>query len=403
MKNKQYVPRSLEPELQAAAAEFPVVMVTGPRQSGKSTLLQHVFGDKRYLTLDDPVQRKLALDDPRLFLENAGDSCVIDEIQYTPELLSYIKMEVDKNRRRNGRFILTGSQHFPLMQNISESLAGRVATYELLPFAGREAGIPDSLIVADCFKMLYRGFYPDPLVHGVDRNRYYSSYLQTYIERDIRQIMAVHDLRRFQDFVELVAARAGSLLNLNEIAKECGVSFPTAKRWLSLLESSRIIFLLRPFHSNISKRVIKSPKLYFVDTGLLSYLLRYPDAETMRSGPMAGAFFENFIVAEALKHQSNHRTPYELYFYRDSNRNEIDLVVEYAQRFLLIEIKLTKTPRTADTDGIMRQMPFFRKARGSLLSFSETSTKLNDKVGIVPWTHLTGLLDSVAEGVNANE
>ena len=148
----------------------------------------------------------------------------------------------------------------------------------------------------------------------------------------------------------------------------------------------------------MSKRVIKSPKLYFVDTGLLAYLLRYPDAETMRSGPMAGAFFENFIVAEALKHQSNHRASYELYFYRDSYRNEIDLVVECAQRFLLIEIKLTKTPRPADTDGIMRQMPLFRKARGSLLSFSETSTKLNDRVGMVPWTHLTGLLDGATKG-----
>lgn len=398
MTTRRYIPRTLEPELKAAATEFPVLMLTGPRQSGKSTLLQHAFPDKTYLTLDDPLQRKLALEDPRLFLENAGEACVIDEIQYAPELLSYIKIEVDRDRNRIGRFILTGSQHFPLMQNIGESLAGRVATYELLPFGWREAGLQPTHQVADCFQALFRGFYPDPLAHGVDRNRYYGSYLQTYIERDIRQVMAVQDLRRFQDFIELLAARAGSLLNLNELARDCGVSFPTAKRWLSLLESSRIVFLLRPYHGNLAKRIIKSPKLYFIDTGLLAYLLRYPDSQTMRSGPMAGAFFENFIVAEVFKHQCNRRASYGVFFHRDSNRNEIDVIVECARRFLLLEVKMTKTPRADDASGLKRQLSLFEHSRGVVLSFCDTAMRVAPRIDIAPWTHLDTLLDGMADG-----
>lgn len=398
MTSRRYIPRTLEAEITAAAAEFPVLLLTGPRQSGKSTLLRYVFPDKNYLTLDDPLQRKLALDDPRLFLENAGDACVIDEIQYAPDLLSYIKIEVDRDRNRTGRYILTGSQYFPLMHSIGESLAGRVATYELLPFGWREAGLKPTLLVSKCFDALFQGFYPDPLAHGVDRNRYYGSYLQTYIERDIRQVLAVQDLRRFQDFIELLAARAGNLLNLNDLARDCGVSFPTAKRWLSLLESTRIVYLLRPYHGNLSKRLVKSPKLYFTDTGLLAYLLRYPDSRTMRAGPMAGAFFENLIVSEALKHQCNHRTPYGLFFYRDSNRNEIDLIVECARRFLLIEIKTTKTPRLDDAAGLKRLKPLFESSRGVVLGFGETTVRAAPGIEIVPWTHLDDLLDGMAIG-----
>ena len=394
---RTYIPRDLERELRAADAEFPVLMVTGPRQSGKSTLLQHIFPDKRYITLDDPIQRKLALEDPRLFLENAGPACILDEIQYAPELLSFIKMEVDRDRSRHGRFVLTGSQHFPLMHQMSESLAGRVAMYELLPFGWKEAGLAPTLNVMECFQALHRGFYPDPLAHGVDRKRYYGSYLQTYIERDIRQILAVQDLRRFQDFIELLAARTGQLLNLNEVGRECGVSFPTAKRWLSLLESSRVVYLLRPFHRNIAKRVIKSPKLYFVDTGLLAYLLRYPDGDTLRAGPMAGAIFENFIVTEALKLRCHTRAAYELYFYRDSNQQEIDLVVEAAQRFLLLEVKLSKTPSPDDAAVMKRQSALFPGARGAVLCFAEETIRAAESIDIGPWPRLYELLAALGE------
>ncbi len=391
---RRYITRDIEPELKEAAGEFPVVMLTGPRQSGKSTLLQHVFADHNYITLDDPFLRKQANEDSRLFLENAGRVAVIDEIQYAPELLSYIKMEVDRNRSHAGKYILTGSQHFSLMGNVSETLAGRAATYRLLPFAWREAKLPETLNVSACFETLFCGFYPDPLVHGVDSRRYYSSYLTTYIERDIRQILAVRDLTLFQNFIELLAARAGSVLNLNSVSNDCGVSYPTVKRWLSLLESTGVVYLLRPYHKNVSKRVVKSPKLYFTDTGLLAHLLRYPNAATMQKGPMAGAFFENFIVGEALKYKLNHNAKMDLYFFRDSNRREIDLIIESGGRLQLVEIKMSKTPNSGFADPIKRMMPVFNVDAGAvILSFTDQPYNLTAGIRMVPWLYIYELLD----------
>ncbi len=391
--SRKYIQRLLETELKAAVQEFPVVLVTGPRQAGKSTMLRHLFADMNYVTLDDPFQRKLALEDPNLFLEEAGDAVVIDEIQYAPELLPYIKMLVDADRSLTGRFVLTGSQFFPLMKDVGETLAGRVAVCELLPFSWNEACASRSGGVADTFETLWTGFYPDPLVHGVNRERYYASYLQTYIERDIRQLMAVQDLGLFQNFIELLAARAGNMLNLNSVSKQCGVSFPTAKRWLSLLESTRIVYLLRPFHGNVAKRIVKSPKLYFTDTGLLAYLLRYPDATTMRKGPMAGSFFENFIVIEALKHKLNHNLNVELFHYRDSNQNEIDLIIECAGSRQLIETKLSKTIGPADGGTMQRLAPALNDAPATVLSCMETPRRLNRAVQSRHWTALYDILD----------
>lgn len=389
---KRYVHRVLEKELKAAAMEFPVVVLTGPRQTGKSTLLRKTFHQYDYATLDDPLTRNIASDDPNSFLCRAG-KMIIDEIQYAPELLTFIKMAVDSKRQNQGRFILTGSQYFPLMSGLTESLAGRAVLYELLGFSMEETPLSSKPItVKSVFSAIYRGFFPELIVSGIDRNRFYSSYVQTYLERDIRQISSVHDLKVFQGFLELLAARAGSILNLNEISKECGVSFTSARRWLSLLETTRIVYLLRPYTKNISKRVIKSPKLYFTDTGLLAYLLRYPDPDTMQKGPHAGAFFENLALAEILKYKFNHNMNYEIYFYRDSNSNEVDIVLDYGISLKLFEIKLTATPRPQHISALKKIMGEFKSAQGYLVSFSPQKEKAAENIEMLPWREILGVL-----------
>lgn len=390
--DKTYVPRRIEKRLRHSAAQFPVLVLTGPRQSGKSTLLQKLFPGHKYCTLDDPFKRNQAISDPLSFLESLGEKTIIDEIQYVPGLLPYIKMAVDRDRGRNGHFLLTGSQIFPLMSGISESLAGRVALHELLGFSYEELStkeIATSSVVL--FNLLCRGFYPEPAVHGVNAQDFYRSYLQTYLERDIRQIRSVQDLHLFQNFLELLAARAGGILNLNEVAKECGISHTTARKWLSLLETTRIVYLLRPYFRNMSKRVIKSPKLYFTDTGLLAFLLKYPDAKTLLAGPAAGAFFENFVVVEALKYKFNHGSLFELYFYRDSNQNEIDLLLDFGQHLKLIEIKLTQTLRREFFMSMLRAAGTFPAAKSYLISLSQ-ETLVQDKISTRNWAAIKTIL-----------
>lgn len=383
---KKYIPRAIEKEIKAAAKEFPVVVLTGPRQTGKSTLLQNLFPAYEYATLDDPLTRRAAQDDPRFFLSRS-EHMVIDEIQQLPELLPYIKIAVDKNRHDYGRYLLTGSQCFPLMAGVGESLAGRAALYELLGFSSEEMPALDLSQPKSCFEAIFNGFFPEIIVHEAERNRFYSSYLQTYLERDIRQIASMHDLKVFQNFLELLAARSGSLLNLNEIAKEAAVSFTSARRWLSLLESTRIVYLLRPYTKNISKRIIKSPKIYFTDTGLLSFILRYPDAETLRFGPQGGALFENLVITELLKFKWNHNLNYELFFYRDSNHNEIDLVLDKGPSTNLLEIKLTETPRAEHYSTLKKITDAQARSRGYLLSFTRNKEKISEKIDSLPWTH----------------
>ena len=389
---KKYVHRVLEKELTAAAKEFPVVILTGPRQTGKSTLLQKTFREHNYVTLDDPLTRKQAHEDPKLFLSRS-DKMVIDEIQYLPTLLPFIKIAVDRTRRKNGHFILTGSQYFPLMAGISESLAGRAVLYDLLGFSLEEVPLLKKLQNMDAaFAAMFHGFFPEIVVHSVDRNRFYGSYLQTYLERDIRQITSVHDLKVFQNFLELLAGRAGALFNLSEISKECGISFASARRWLSLLETTRIVYLLRPYTRNVSKRVIKSPKLYFTDTGLLAYLLRYPDPLTMQKGPQAGAFFENFILGEILKYKFNHGLNFDVYFYRDSNHNEIDFVLDYGLLTRLVEIKLTLTPRHEHFAVLKKTVKEFKNAYGYLVSFAREHAPVAKNVTMLPWQEITAHL-----------
>lgn len=381
----KYVKRQIEQQLLKAAKQFSVVGLTGPRQSGKSTLLKHLFPDHNYLTFDDPLLRNMALDDPALFMENLRLPIVLDEIQYTPDLLSYIKIATDKNRDLKGQFLLTGSQIFHLMAGISETLAGRIALFELLPFSLSEISQNKEQSLNELFQLLHKGFYPDPCVHEVAPEIFYPSYVQTYLERDIRQVTSVKDLTLFQRFMELLAARTGSLLNLSELSRDCGVSHTTAQNWLSLLENSRIVYLLRPYFKNLGKRLVKAPKLYFTDTGLLAYLLKYHDGKILASGPMAGHIFENFLVLEFLKKKLNEKALFDLFFYRDSNKVEIDLIVENAQTLDMIEIKMRKNIDKRDVRVMEKiDMPNPQISRW-LLSCNENPIKVSGKTRNLPW------------------
>lgn len=342
----RYVHRKLEKPLKEALAQFPVVLITGPRQAGKSTLLQHCLKTYPYVTLDDLLVRHLAESDPALFLKTYESPVIIDEIQYVPSLLSYIKMHVDAHRRKHGQYVLTGSQVFPLMEGVSESLAGRVAIFHLFPLSFREipdANVYDAQTVAG---HILKGFYPEFAVEPqLNAQFWHSAYLSTYLERDLRNMRNIQDLGQFQRFLILLASRAGQLFNLNEIGKECGVSQTTTKDWLTLLQATSIIHLLEPYARNLAKRVIKSPKVFFVDTGLLCYLLRIGSVQQLIHSPFAGHLFENMVVMEKIKHfaEKGERAP--CYFYRTAKGLEVDLLIDHGDSLEAYEIKFTATPR----------------------------------------------------------
>ena len=326
-----YISRDVEPVLLDLLEQFPAVAVTGPRQVGKSTLLQQVLPHARYLTLDDPFLRQRALDDPELLLEADGRQLIIDEIQYAPSLLSYIKMRIDRDRDRMGAFILTGSQQFPMLKGLGESLAGRIGLLELLPFSmaeGERAGSPpDGLGAFE--RACLRGSFPEPLTRGrVDVSRWYASYVQTYLERDIRAIYDIGNLREFERCLRLLAARCSQELHLSSVAAEVGVSAPTIRKWVSVLEASRMIYLLPPYHRNLGKRTIKAPKLYFLDVGLVCYLTGLRDFSHVLDGPLAGPLFENFCIQEALKVSLAQGVQPRFYFLRTQAGLEVDLLVE---------------------------------------------------------------------------
>lgn len=390
-----YVPRVIESLVRDAAREFPVLVVTGPRQTGKSTLLTHLFPHHPRFDLENTTLRSLARKDPGLFLETVGPKGgIIDEIQYAPGLLSAIKEDVDKDRRRTGRFFLSGSQVFPLMEGLSQSMAGRAALFELLGFSWEEltpGAAPLSLYRT--FDQIHRGFYPDPALR-VSPARYYAGYVATYLERDIRQVQNVQDLGLFQSFLELLAARVGSPLNLNEVSRLAGVSFTNARRWLSLLETTRLVFLLPSYSRNVTKRVVKSPKIYFTDTGLLAYLLKYADGPSLQNGPLAGAFFENMMVMEVLKRKFNTGASYAMSYYRDSNGNEVDMILETGETPVLLEFKLAKTPRSETSSVFERLEGALAKGKSFVLSFWDQKAALSRRTHALPWWKVGDVIPS---------
>ena len=375
-----YIERHLEQQILEASRYYPVVMVCGQRQVGKSTMLHHIKGpERRYVTLDDGNARRLASNDPALFFETYGYPLLIDEFQRVPSILLEMKKIVDQKALDgedcNGMFWLTGSQKFQMMQGVSESLAGRVAIFDMASLSAAEIeGRPAALFHPDLdslrerlkysrhkdvhqiYEDIFRGGMPKLRSTDLDRDRFYMDYINTYIERDIKDLAQVGKLNEFYDFLVFMAARTGQELKYDEIAGAIGVSAPTAKSWVTILERSGVIFILRPYSSNLTKRLVKTPKVYFMDTGLAAYLCRWPSAETLERGAMDGAFLETYVVTEIVKSYFNAGKPVDLFYYRDIDKKEIDLLIAEGEKLYPIEIKKGKEPAKPDKNfGVLRQ------------------------------------------------
>lgn len=346
------IERHIQPLLLRLARQYPVLTLTGPRQSGKTTLAKNVFPDKPYVSLEDPDVRAFADSDPRGFLANYPEGAILDEIQRAPTLPSYLQSMVDKNPHA-GRYVLTGSQQFELMTQVSQSLAGRTAVLRLLPFTLAEVDTlrPNHNSLA---KTILTGFYPRIHDRQLDPSRALADYFATYVQRDLRQLAAVHDLQRFERFVRLCAGRTGQLLNLSSLGNDAGVSHTTASAWIDLLQTSCLVYLLPPWHTNTSKRLVKTPKLYFYDTGLACWLLGLREPEQVHRDPLWGSLFENMVVMEALKDRLNQGESAQLFFYRDSEGHEVDLLLPVGGRMHAIEIKAGATVNPDYFKGLHR-------------------------------------------------
>ncbi|WP_445737813.1 ATP-binding protein [Mariniflexile sp.] len=324
-----------------SATQIPIIAVTGPRQSGKSTLIRYLFPNHTYLNLEDIQLRSFALEDPKGFLFNAGKNAIIDEIQYVPDLLSYLQVITDREKIP-GQFIISGSQNLLLMDGISQSLAGRVAIFNLLPFSLEEIHTTDDALKT-YEDYILQGFYPRIYDLDLNPNQWLNDYIRTYVERDVRQIINVGDLNTFRQFLEICAGRIGQLVNFSEIGNLIGVSYKTVSKWLSVLETSFIIYTLRPYHQNFNKRIVKSSKLYFYDTGLACALLNLRNSDDLNQHFAKGALFENFVITEIFKNQLNKNIRPKNYFWNAAGAYEIDLLIDQGPKLVPIEIKSSRT------------------------------------------------------------
>ena len=401
-----YINRDLEEKIKSASKEYACILITGARQVGKSTVLKQLMDDDREeVLLDDIEERKLASKDPALFLQMHSLPILIDEVQYAPELFSYIKMAIDKGAAP-GSFWLTGSQPFKLMELAQESLAGRIAIIHMPSLSqheiyGNDETEPFSIDLEKLKKRnkinkpadlneIYRRIWSGSLPGHIsgkytDRDLFYSSYLQTYIERDVKEIADIDDTMLFSDFIRSAACRAGQMLNVSDIAQDVGISNDTAKRWLKILEKSDIVFFLRPYSNNLLKRTIKTPKMYFFDTGLVAYLTRYSSPEILANGAINGAILENYVVSEIIKTYHNNAKECLMWYYRDTNSNEIDLVIESDGMLHPIEIKRTASPGTE----LIRPFKLLDKAsiprgKGAIICMKETLSAVDSDNYIVP-------------------
>jgi predicted AAA+ superfamily ATPase len=386
-----YISRLLSSKLDEVLRYFPAVLITGPRQAGKTTFLLHEVGKiADYISFDDPLERNFAITDPNGFLDRFVDKAVIiDEIQYVPEILPYLKMRIDKDRKKKGKWILTGSQQFHLMKNISESLAGRIAILELLPFSILENKKERS---ASLESVIWNGEYPEPSLEPEKRDMWVSSYIQTYIERDIRQLQNVKDLRTFESFLSLSAATHGQTFNTATLSREVGVSLPTIKAWGSILEASYLSFFLPPYFNNYGKRLIKTPKLYFLDSAIVCTITRQPDGKSALSGAMGGAIFEGFIISEAVKVFTMKGKSPDIFFWRSHDGLEVDLIIQIGKKLYPIEIKLTATPTLKHLEPLNRFKSIVGKDAadiGLLVCRTSKSTPIPSNNLAMPWNYFS--------------
>lgn len=383
------IPRLANTTLLSLAEGFPIVSITGPRQSGKTTLAKSCFSDKPYTTLEDPDIREFANLDPRAFLAQYPDGAILDEIQRCPELFSYLQGIVD-NDTRMGLFVLTGSQQFSLNLGISQSLAGRVGMIHLLPFSQREltqAGI----LPAELDYLLFQGSYPPLYNRKIKPSQWYANYVTTYLERDVRQLINIKDMSKFQRFLRVCAHHVGQLVNLTRLSNDCGVNYHTIESWLSVLEASYIVVRVKPWYRNFNKRLVKTPKLYFYDTGLASWLLGIRDIEQIRFHAMRGALFENYIISEAFKSQFNQGELPEIWFWRDRTGHEVDLIIEYDGQYSAVEIKSGTTLSNTQFKALRYWQTLVNDKRPSVLIYGGDELQVRSGINVVPWKQLSTL------------
>jgi hypothetical protein len=390
-----WINRKYEETLTKLAHQFPAVVVTGARQVGKTSLVRRVFPDYRYISLDLPSAAEQAERNPDSFLEENQAPLIVDEVQYAPSLFRYLKVKIDREKRP-GQFILTGSQNFSLMQGVSESLAGRCGVLQMLNLSLEE--LRDTVSGADEAGYLFKGGWPELYAReSLDPHFWYAAYLSTYLERDVRNILNVGSLRDFDRFVRAAAARTGQLLSYSSLARDVGISPNTAKQWISVLQASGQIYLLEPYHRNLNKRLVKSPKLYIIDTGLAAFLLGFDSWEALLRSQMIGALWETHVVLQVVRHYVSRGKSVPLWFWRTAQGAEVDLLIEKGGRFTAVEAKFTEKPQASDRKGFEALKKFYGEnslIRGWVACRTSRPYGLDDTVSAMPTREIARLLDS---------